>query len=483
MKPFSKKKHVGCYNMIKACATNDASDANQWFQSNWTAWKLGFSLCCNSKYNPTLCDELDDALFNFTDRSFSGGNLVGETPDPQLADFCMEADGLMETHFSHMTFERDEVTETSASAAMLAQTLTSKAASGALTKVVSNAGMKSGLTKLFARASAHSRAQVIQARVSQCQATTNCWDEVAIVRPLLLQIAERANQTLGCLGPSEYSRVRYLCHSKHTSGSCTASCHGVKCCWWDGKCKMPGVRECNEEHEESCFPAGARVALSTSTGDVAVEQLRRGAQVWSPEFSGAGAGYSQGASTAEYMINNHAFDVGFRTKVLDFVEISHESMRLGRPLLITGEHLLFVRRTEGQEPSWQLERARAVREGDVVLSLDAVSNIAHPSSITRVRWVKAQGAYAPLTTSGRLFVEGVAVSSLALSEPRWQQAWDDLEEAPERRTLWAERLLLLSLIPSRTLNYFGMDFDWLHKPSQTDLGKRAANKILGTFFL
>jgi hypothetical protein len=486
--PFTKTHHGGCYKLITKCVPN--ASAHLWFEANWTAWKLGFGLCCNEKYNPDLCDEIDEALFNFTDRSLSGGNLVKNTPDPQLKDFCMEADGLLQTHFSHETFVQDEEGPTT-----LLQAMTSKASSGVLKKVVSKVGLKTParLSKLFARASKRSRAQLIQARISHCKENKTCWEEVSVVQPSLLHMAERAAQN-NCPTKQQQNQARTVCGSKKSQGACTSTCYAGMCCTWrtlgNGYCKA-NIPSCESDANldansgNSCFPAGARVALTSASGveNIPVEQLLRGAQVLSPEFIEGGTG----ASTAEYMIDNHAFDKTQKTAIIDFVEISHELMSLGRPLLLTGDHLLFVQGRTGDQnkPSWRLKQADTIREGDVVMSMESSSSKTYPSRVTRVGWVRAQGFFSPLTTSGRLFVEGVAVSSLALSEESWRKAWDSWDSSPDFRTVWAERLLLTILLPSRTFNYFGMNFDWLHQPSSvlTGVAKSASKKFLQTFFI
>jgi len=115
------------------------------------------------------------------------------------------------------------------------------------------------------------------------------------------------------------------------------------------------------------------------------------------------------------MIDMHSFEKGHANKIMEFVEISHELMNLERPLVMTGNHLLFVQRhDESGEQSFVLERADAVQPGDAVLSLDPASKQTRVSKVTGKRWVKARGVFAPQTTSGRLFVEGVAVSCLPL---------------------------------------------------------------------
>mmetsp|Transcript_105399 Transcript_105399/g.187435 ORF Transcript_105399/g.187435 Transcript_105399/m.187435 type:complete len:536 (+) Transcript_105399:61-1668(+) len=477
--PFTKDSHAGCLKMVDACATKTSEPA-LWFKSNWTAWKLGFGICCMSKYNPLLCDELDTTLFNFTDRNFSGGRLVKNTPDPQLEDFCTEADGLLTAHFGHETLDSDE-----APAPSLLQRITSTATSSTiLKKAVLNVGKTAGLKALFAKSSLHTRAQHAQKHISQCQEDTNCWAEVSSVQPWLLQMFEKASNvvkgTPEC-GSSLYHQAQAACAAQ-TESTCTSSCAYGGCCSW-GTGSLSCYSRCVDPYEEGlksddsnmCFPAGSRIALAST--DLPVEELRRGAEVRSPEF-----GSDAGTSTAEFMIDNHAFEEEHATIIADFVKISHEFMRFGRPLMMTGDHLLFVQRPgEDQKPSWQLERADAVHEGDVVLSLDAVTNRTRPSTITGVDRVKARGAFAPLTTSGRLFVEGVAVSSLALSEPSWRKAWDLM--SPEARTIWAERLLLTSFLPSKILNYFGMEFDWLHKPEHSQLAKSVTKKVLETFFI
>ena len=87
--PFASHQHAGCRKMIHRCLCKDCEDeAQEFYHANWSAWKLGFDICCNSQYNEELCHELNLVMFNFPERAFGPGDLVKETPDPALKDFA-----------------------------------------------------------------------------------------------------------------------------------------------------------------------------------------------------------------------------------------------------------------------------------------------------------------------------------------------------------------------------------------------------------
>ena len=78
--PFSSPQHSGCSKMISQCLSKTQEEEEEHFyNANWSAWKLGFDVCCNNQYNEILCASLDSTLFTFSGRQFGPGDLVKET--------------------------------------------------------------------------------------------------------------------------------------------------------------------------------------------------------------------------------------------------------------------------------------------------------------------------------------------------------------------------------------------------------------------
>jgi len=197
-----------------------------------------------------------------------------------------------------------------------------------------------------------------------------------------------------------------------------------------------------------------------------VEALTTGHPVWSPAFEA-----SPGMDLTEHLVDNHLHQPEHRTLVAEFLEIHHEHMTQGRPLRMTEEHLLYVRRNH----DWLLLRAADVREGDEVLAMIDAGTAR--SKVTKIGSVKTRGLFAPLTSSGRLFVEGVAVHSMALSDKLWADTFQKLPESKFRTTL-VERSHKAYVFPSRSLFYFGFSFDYLHTPAAGKFFKILAEPIL-----
>ena len=66
--------------MISQCLSKTQEEEEEHFyNANWSAWKLGFDVCCNNQYNEILCASLDSTLFTFSGRQFGPGDLVKET--------------------------------------------------------------------------------------------------------------------------------------------------------------------------------------------------------------------------------------------------------------------------------------------------------------------------------------------------------------------------------------------------------------------
>ena len=90
-----------------------------------------------------------------------------------------------------------------------------------------------------------------------------------------------------------------------------------------------------------------------------------------------------------------------RTK---YLQVFSASMDKGRPLEISPEHLIYTH--DASKNTWKLVPAGDLNAGDSLLSANN-----RPSTILWIREVERNGAYAPLTMSGNLLVNGVLASS------------------------------------------------------------------------
>jgi len=91
-----------------------------------------------------------------------------------------------------------------------------------------------------------------------------------------------------------------------------------------------------------------------------------------------------------------------KSKTTEFLQIyiteAHDSNNHG-PLEVTGDHLIWVNN--------QYAQAQSVKVGDTLRTTDGESTVSKISTVFR------NGVYAPLTPSGSLLVNGIAVSSYA----------------------------------------------------------------------
>jgi hypothetical protein len=231
-----------------------------------------------------------------------------------------------------------------------------------------------------------------------------------------------------------------------------------------------------------CFPASALVTLSTGELE-AIGNLRPGDRVSAPYLGGNGdAGLhssqaSRGFFADDFLAEMHERYPGHDNALLDFVEISHEHMQPGRPLRLTSAHLLPAwRRQDLDSPLIPhsslgsassklaaLSPAGVLRIGDTLLA--AVQGDLLPSNITKIATVKSRGQFAPLTASGALLVEGVAVSSYALTRDDHEKVWD---ESPWLRAHVGQVWTLLAF-PCRVLHFMGLPFMWMHEPIVHDM--------------
>ena len=190
--PFTSEHHAGCHKMITHCLSrSDADQAPLFYEANWSAWQLGFDTCCNSQYNEELCHELDQVIFNFPERAYGPGDLVKETPDPALKDFCLEAEGLMDAHFAKVSFETDALLQVPS---LFQKGIASETIRGVLSRVGRSRGLK-----LLHKSDAGTRAGVIRRHIQQCQAGP-CWEQVFLLQKYFSEVAQPSMHSK-CLRP------------------------------------------------------------------------------------------------------------------------------------------------------------------------------------------------------------------------------------------------------------------------------------------
>ena len=189
--PFASHQHAGCRKMIHRCLCKDCEDeAQEFYHANWSAWKLGFDICCNSQYNGALCGELAATMFDFSAHSFGPGDHVKDTPDPALAEFCQEAEGLMDAHFAEQSLQND--TAATPQSPELLETLSG---TGFLRKLFSKVGL-SNLRKLLYRSKQATRSAVILRHVEKCHSSHSCWEHIGPrLRSFFLKQAIQAART------------------------------------------------------------------------------------------------------------------------------------------------------------------------------------------------------------------------------------------------------------------------------------------------
>merc|ERR1719265_2310945 len=167
-----------------------------------------------------------------------------------------------------------------------------------------------------------------------------------------------------------------------------------------------------DDKRKVCFPGQAMVA--TPTGDIQITMLEDGGaqKLLSPvPEDEVGA-----AETTSYMADAHGLDAGHETQELDFLALSHKTMKLGRPLILTPMHFLFVASPAGQP--FALAMAKDVREGDEVLAFPDPQrpDLSVRSEVMDVKTVRLPGAFSPLTKTS-LSTLGVENTYHALNGP------------------------------------------------------------------
>eukprot|EP00435_Cladocopium_sp_Y103_P013138 s4081_g3.t1 len=152
-----------------------------------------------------------------------------------------------------------------------------------------------------------------------------------------------------------------------------------------------------QHFEDGCFPPFARVCERTA-GELWISDVKVGHELKT----------SSGWSMVIASLHSDA-QGSFQYFCLQTTD--------GRSLSLTGDHLLRLRRDD----VWHWRRAKDARIGDQLE--DAEGNSAELVKMTCIPW---QGAYAPLTLSGELLVDGWRCSCFA---PRWALPHDFCQAA------------------------------------------------------
>lgn len=141
-----------------------------------------------------------------------------------------------------------------------------------------------------------------------------------------------------------------------------------------------------------CFPGTAEVRLQDGSSK-AVSALQQGDMVETFLEDGS-------VSYSPFVLDFHTAN-----KVMaEFVEISTST---GKPLRATPNHLVYT-------ASGNFVRAAEVKVGDELLAFEAGSKVGKAAKVVDVRRVQDESIFSPLTDSGKLVVEGYAVSSYSL---------------------------------------------------------------------
>jgi hypothetical protein len=149
----------------------------------------------------------------------------------------------------------------------------------------------------------------------------------------------------------------------------------------------------------SCFSGNTLMEVEDK-GDIRMDQLQIGQKVLTKD----------GIYAEVYSFSHRNADA--RTT---FLKISfHGSSRSSSPLEVTGEHLLYTMKKEGNDV--RLVTASALKPGDTLLDVEG-----NPVAIRSIQPVLGRGLYAPLTKDGDIIVNGVAASSYIAMPKAFQE--------------------------------------------------------------
>lgn len=375
---LSQQQNEGCATVVVACS-GDVGDA-KWQAMNWIDVEWEFHRCCTSQYPSRLCEDLASEVWS----QLPEDALVATTTSSITNQFCGEIGSFFSSHLMQQSLK-------TASAVGLVQ---------------------------FARGRSGGR-NTFRQKVAECKANASCASRAAV----FFQNYEKdddgcegelkgmANEECGWIdsqwrcSPDEWRRVEVGCDAGMATSITTENGYTAKgsfhCLWDEARCEGYGNRYCchrNLDHwyHTDCFPGSAKVMLSNGA-EIAVTELQP------KQLLSSGAA----GKATEFIINSHEFDPGFDSQQMSFLSFLHERMPEGRPLLITAKHMLQV------QPScvgaFLMATADNVQPDDC---LQAVCSSGMCSSkVQQIQTKMSIGRYSPITSSGTLIVEGVAVSS------------------------------------------------------------------------
>jgi hypothetical protein len=160
-----------------------------------------------------------------------------------------------------------------------------------------------------------------------------------------------------------------------------------------------------------CFPAGSLVRL----GDGSTKKIE---DLGTGDILETSANLKDISKDDPWLFDWHSH-TGARQQAVDetYLEVAHEA----GTLRISANHLLFARKPQDDTAAVLLAEQLAV--GDELLLRDTFPGLPDrsqlsPSKVINIKEVQAPGVYAPVTSSGRLVVNDVLVSSYAVT-PAW----------------------------------------------------------------
>jgi hypothetical protein len=161
------------------------------------------------------------------------------------------------------------------------------------------------------------------------------------------------------------------------------------------------------EDEATCFPVGSLVRL----GDGSTKKIE---DLGTGDILETSTNLKDISNDDPWVFDWHGHLGKWQSTVkATFLEVAHEA----GSVRITGNHLLFARKPKDSRAAVLLAEQLAV--GDELLLRD--DSQLRPSKVTNITEVQAAGMYAPVTSSGRLVVNDVLVSSYAVPAdlPSW----------------------------------------------------------------
>lgn len=227
----------------------------------------------------------------------------------------------------------------------------------------------------------------VDAQCSPCAGTTeyssNLLAMVTLPTNVLLEGLSLSGQTLPCSG----IKLALDAVPTATCGPLDTLFESIAdfqtgCCAEPGSCEGPlaFVGVCG-----FCFSGRSQVQVQGEPATTQMDKLKIGDKVLTKDGS-----YAEVYSFGHYQPNVQT----------EFLEIHTNSHKLE----ITADHMLYVHNAH-------TDKDQVVPAGQVQMGDSLVTPQGRQESVTSIRTIQRRGAYAPLTTTGDLVVDGVAVSN------------------------------------------------------------------------